>query len=103
LLGKTDVGVYWNFTGISNVTSLKITLYKANVLVSTQTIIPSLIGNYKFLDLDLDTNFEIVVGEIYSSSITFPENAYTVGGVEFITPLQSQSEYKRKFKIKTPL
>lgn len=94
-LSTTNIKIAWNFSSISNIASIKFSIYQGVTLIETQTVAPSLNGMYIFSGLTTNTVYQIVYGVTYTTAMSFPEEVYTAG-IGYLTPTQTLTEYKRQ-------
>lgn len=99
-LGANIVRVFWNFPSIVHITQINVALYLGNTQLSSQSFSPSQTGQHMFSGLTTSTGYTVMYGLKFDAQ-TFPENPYTVGAINYLTPTQSLTEYKRLYNIMT--
>ena len=99
-LSANDIKISWNFPTIVHITHIDVAIYLGNTLIEAQGFSPSTTGQYVFSGLTSSTGYTLVYGVNFTQQ-TFPENPYVVGEIDYLTPTQSLTQYKRRFNILT--
>ena len=99
-LNSTSIMISWNFPSITHLGQLTVGIYLGNTLIETQTFPATQSNSYVFTGLTPSTGYTVLYGSTFTEQ-TYPENPYTIGLVNYLTPTQSLTEYKRLFNIQT--
>ena len=99
-MGADTIYIGWNLPDISNITSIKVSLYLGLTLINSHTFSSSTSGNYVFTGLTTSTAYTVVYGCTFNTQ-SFPQLPYNTGTASYLTANQSLTEFKNQSLVLT--